>query len=94
MGFVSRKRPIPRWNASEIYYRIAIEKGGRNKCAVRSYLTKMFHDFGDNTSAFHEAEQLCLRCGTGYNLDPCGDVVRKTRAEFSSIDSSLWPIIS
>mmetsp|Transcript_5584 Transcript_5584/g.8577 ORF Transcript_5584/g.8577 Transcript_5584/m.8577 type:complete len:622 (-) Transcript_5584:314-2179(-) len=92
MGYVSRKRPIPRYDESEHYYRLAIDGGGANECAARSYLTKMYLDKQDFDNATLSANELCQVCGKGEDNDLFGTSVRQTKAAFEEAGAVVsWP---
>lgn len=62
LGFLSRKRPLPQWEVSEKYYQEAIERGGKNNCTARSYLSQLYLNKGDWINASEAIISLCSTC--------------------------------
>lgn len=93
LGFIERNKPTPDFEKSEEYYNKAIEVGGTNECAARSYKSKMFLDKGDYEKAVLTAEELCDVCGVGGANDVYGTAVRQAKSEFLVMDSDIvaWP---
>ncbi len=94
MGFVSRKRPLPNYDKAEEYYQMAIDGGGVNECAARSYLTKMYLDKAEYVNATKSANDLCETCGNGGENDIYGTSVRQAKYAFDSLHESVgvsWP---
>lgn len=93
LGFIERNKPSPDFDKSEEYYDIAIEAGGTNECAARSYKSKMLIDKGDFEQATVVAEELCQVCGNGAFDDIYGTAVRQAKSEFQAIGADVveWP---
>lgn len=80
LGFISRKRPIPRWNESEKYYKRAIKKGGSNTCTARSYLTQLYMTKGAWINASLAVAELCANCQN----EP--DLIRQAELEYQRLN--------
>merc|ERR1712232_893184 len=92
LGYIDRRKPIPDWEEAEGYYQTAIESGGTNECAARSYISKLFLDKGDYENAKIQADELCLACGNGDYGDPYEASVRQAKSDFDAIgDAVVWP---
>ena len=90
LGFIERSKPIPDFEKSEEYYQKAIDAGGINECAARSYQSKMFLDKKDYFNATKAATVLCQVCGNGAADDLHGVSVRQAKSEFDAI-AAVWP---
>jgi len=92
MGFVSRTRPIPQYEEAESYYELAIESGGVNECAARSYLTKLHLSKEAYENATKAANGLCEVCGN--KNDGFGASIRQAKYEFDLLSNTTnvsWP---
>jgi hypothetical protein len=92
LGYVSRKRPVPQWDEAVEYYNEAIQRGGPNECAARSYLTQLYLNQRTNrTQALAEIMALCTLC----NNDDDALLIQQAKREYErlGIESSWleWP---
>lgn len=82
LGFVQRKRPIPRWELAEDYYDKAIALGGPNQCAAESYkaqlfLNRYFRDPQRSNLAVNQIDRLCQLCSS--------TMVRQAQVEYERL---------